>query len=62
MAEEAGIFVPSGTQAGKAGMKLKNDEIAPEALSAWRSIHNTRSELIACLNNYRYFHDPSEPR
>ncbi len=34
LAAEAGIFVPSGTQAGKVGMKLKNDEIAPEALSA----------------------------
>ncbi len=32
MSAEAGIFVPSGTQAGKAGEKLKNNEISPETL------------------------------
>ena len=32
MAAEAGIFVPSGTQAGKAGEKLKNNGISHETL------------------------------
>ncbi len=50
MAAEAGIFVPSGTQSGKAGEKLKNNGISHETLrwspsviahapAAWRGYH-----------------------